>query len=59
MFKLKLRIKDVRNDPRYRYMISGLKVNGKRRRLFFTELRSAKKSWSVWRLKPDVKGSLV
>ena len=42
MPKLKLRIKEIKNHPRYRYMISGLRVNGKRRRLFFVELRDAK-----------------
>ena len=38
---MRLRIVSVKWHPRYRYAIAGLKVNGKRRRLFFETAREA------------------
>ena len=38
---MRLRIVSVKWHPRYRYAMAGLKVNGKRRRLFFETAREA------------------
>jgi len=52
----KLRIKPVTYHPRYRYTIGGLKVNGKRKRLFFETQQEAEDELRRLKIKAQTQG---
>ena len=53
---MRLRLASVTWHPRYRYSIGGLRVNGKRKRLFFETLREAQEALRNLQIKARSQG---